>query len=219
MKLSRFNLKMQWFKTGIRELESVDWAYFLDEYGKLVKKTDRVLEIGASHIARTKQLAASCAELTGLEIMPERKPDDFGNVRFKTGNWEKLSGIFEPESFDMVLSSHVIEHVEHDVMAMKELYKTLKPGGAAIITTPNIMRMAAVIEKLFKGPKIFPWFEHMREYDEPGLIRLIKEAGFIKYEIIPIAFGITGWKLFIYIEPVPQKLRKYCCFWMVKLFK
>src|SRR5208283_5428564 len=173
MKIANTEFSIKWLETGIREADSIDWAVTLGLYKKFVKKSHEVLEIGASHLVRTKQLAQECSKLTGLEILPERMPSDFDNAKFVLGNWEKLSEVFEPESFDIILASHVIEHVEYDRKAVEELYKVLKKGGVAIISTPNRKRLVARIGDFFNGKKKFPWHEHFREYTEKDLINLI----------------------------------------------
>jgi SAM-dependent methyltransferase len=43
---------------------------------------------------------------------------------------------FEDESFDAVLCLHVLEHVEDDRRAMRELRRILRPGGWAIAMVP-----------------------------------------------------------------------------------
>ena len=48
-----------------------------------------------------------------------------------------LSAHFEPDSFDIINVSHVIEHVPHPRQLFSELAKVLKPGGTLIIKTPN----------------------------------------------------------------------------------
>lgn len=43
---------------------------------------------------------------------------------------------FEDNSFDCVLCNHVLEHVDNDRLAMKEILRVLKPGGWAILQVP-----------------------------------------------------------------------------------
>ncbi len=43
---------------------------------------------------------------------------------------------FEDQSYDIVLCNHVLEHVEDDAQAMREIYRVLKPGGWAIMQVP-----------------------------------------------------------------------------------
>jgi 2-polyprenyl-3-methyl-5-hydroxy-6-metoxy-1,4-benzoquinol methylase len=40
---------------------------------------------------------------------------------------------FPEASFDVIICNHVLEHVLDDAKAMSELYRTLKPGGWAIL--------------------------------------------------------------------------------------
>jgi len=43
---------------------------------------------------------------------------------------------FKDNSFDALLCNHVLEHVEDDLKAMRELFRVLKPKGWAIVQTP-----------------------------------------------------------------------------------
>lgn len=54
---------------------------------------------------------------------------------------EKLTDIYEENTFDEVLSAHVIEHqLEPDSIKMlKDIHKVLKPGGKAIIEGPDFL--------------------------------------------------------------------------------
>jgi SAM-dependent methyltransferase len=42
----------------------------------------------------------------------------------------------ESESVDLVICSHVLEHVQDDAKAMRELKRVLRPGGTALIMFP-----------------------------------------------------------------------------------
>lgn len=43
---------------------------------------------------------------------------------------------FEENSFDVIFCNHVLEHVNDDIKAMKEMRRVLKPGGWAILQVP-----------------------------------------------------------------------------------
>jgi SAM-dependent methyltransferase len=43
---------------------------------------------------------------------------------------------FEDNRFDVVLCSHVLEHIVDDQKAMRELFRVLKPGGWVLIQSP-----------------------------------------------------------------------------------
>lgn len=44
--------------------------------------------------------------------------------------------VFEDNKFDVIICCHVLEHVNDDAKAMRELFRVLKPGGWAIIQAP-----------------------------------------------------------------------------------
>lgn len=44
---------------------------------------------------------------------------------------------FEDGSFDVVFCNHVMEHVEDDIKAMSEIHRVLKPGGWALMQSPQ----------------------------------------------------------------------------------
>lgn len=40
------------------------------------------------------------------------------------------------ETYDVVIANHVLEHIDDDRAAMRELFRVLRPGGIALLTTP-----------------------------------------------------------------------------------
>lgn len=191
----------------------------VESFSSFSNSSSRVLEIGASDIERTRQLSELCGELTGLEYMPDRKPKNFGNVNYVLGDCHELSKIFAPASFDVVLANHVIEHLRDDLAAMNEIYQVLKPGGFALLATPNRKRLTRVVIEFFTGKRDFSYKEHAREYAEKDLIELVRHSSFNSYQIIPRFFGVYGGPIRFYSEKVPKKLRKFANFWEIHLFK
>ncbi len=53
---------------------------------------------------------------------------------------------FEDNTFDIILCSHVLEHIPEDRKAMQELFRTLKPGGFALPQVPISYRLEHTIE-------------------------------------------------------------------------
>jgi SAM-dependent methyltransferase len=49
-------------------------------------------------------------------------------------------------SFDVILCSHVLEHVEDDGAAMAELHRVLAPGGFALVLVPLDLEREATLE-------------------------------------------------------------------------
>jgi SAM-dependent methyltransferase len=85
-------------------------------------------------------------------------------------------------SFDVVLCSHVLEHVRDDRRAMSELRRVLRPGGYAILLVPLDVTRAETLE----DPSIVTAEARAREYWQADHLRLygrdfkdrLEEAGF-----------------------------------------
>lgn len=56
------------------------------------------------------------------------------NISFIQNN---LYDIDYEEEFDVITSFETIEHIENDSLALRKLYKALKPDGILMISTPN----------------------------------------------------------------------------------
>ena len=76
---------------------------------------------------------------------------------------------FDQGSFDCVLCNHVIEHVEDDLLAVKEMLRVLKPGGWAIIQVPFF---EPVPEHTFEDPSITSDSERFKKYGQKDHLRL-----------------------------------------------
>lgn len=75
-------------------------------------------------------------------------------------------------SFDVVVCSEVIEHIEDDRQTLQFLISLLKPGGSLILTVPS-------------GPisKFDKFIGHSRHYSKRHLESLLGESGFINIEV------------------------------------
>ncbi len=93
-----------------------------------------------------------------------------------------LSAQLQPDSFDLILCSHVLEHVPDDRTAMKELFRVLAPGGMAILMVPIALERATTDEDPsvidpHERIKRFGQFDHVRLYGRDYVDRL-RAAGF-----------------------------------------
>lgn len=85
-------------------------------------------------------------------------------------------------SFDAVLCSHVLEHVNDDRRAMREIRRVLRPGGWAILMSPIDGRRTTTLEDpSITTPadrhRVFGQSDHVRLYGHDFATRLA-EAGF-----------------------------------------
>ncbi len=95
-------------------------------------------------------------------------------------------------SFEMVICNHLLEHVESDRQALKELYRILRPGGWGVILSPVDYTLATTFEDdTITDPaertRIFGQYDHLRVYGRDYDDRL-REAGF---EVERIAFAAS----------------------------
>jgi SAM-dependent methyltransferase len=58
---------------------------------------------------------------------------------------------YEDATFDVVCSLEVIEHVEDQFAFTRELNRVLRPGGIAIISTPNVLNLNSRLRFLHSG--------------------------------------------------------------------
>lgn len=94
---------------------------------------------------------------------------------------QNLEGI-DDAAYDLIICSHVLEHVDHDKAALKELYRVLKYGGEALILVPLDLKRGWFDEELGLSPhenwKRFGQGDHVRRYTHVEIIKRIREAGF-----------------------------------------
>lgn len=97
-------------------------------------------------------LELGCGEGRGVEILTDSATSYLGldkieevikNLQAKYPDHQFESSVFPPlklpdNSFDTVVSFQVIEHIKKDQEYLSEIHRILKPGGKAILSTPNI---------------------------------------------------------------------------------
>ena len=93
----------------------------------------------------------------------------------------------EDESFDAIICNHIMEHVEDDRKALKELYRIMRRGGWGVILSPvELEREKTFEDDTITDPaertRIFGQYDHRRIYGRDYAARL-REAGFEVYDI------------------------------------
>ena len=84
---------------------------------------------------------------------------------------------FPPETFDVVVMSEVLEHLDDSNLdgAFREVRRTLKPDGFLLTTTPyreNLRDNRVVCPCC---GKVFHRMGHVRSFDKPGLTELLTQ--------------------------------------------
>lgn len=127
---------------------------------------------------------------SGVQDVIVHKTGELIPIRFKEFNIERDRFPYADDSFDAVLCCEIIEHLLLDpVHALTEIRRVLAPGGALVLTTPNVARLENVC-KLVEGVNIYdpysgygPYGRHNREYTKHDLHRLLTVNGFTIEEL------------------------------------
>lgn len=135
----------------------------------------KMLELGCGE-GRGIELLAPLAEqytaIDKIESVIEKLKLNYPSYRFESGHFPPIP--FPDNSFDTIVTFQVIEHIQDDELFVKEIQRILRPGGTALITTPNI-KMTLTRN---------PW--HIREYTAEQLTALCKKY-FDKVEMKGVA--------------------------------
>ena len=128
-------------------------------------------------------------KLKVLHVAPEhcflKRFTHLPNLEYITGDIESpLATIkmdiheipFPENSFDVVFCNHVLEHVDNDIMACKEINRVLKPDGWGIIQSPVYDMETTLEDNSITDPKererVFGQRDHVRKYGKDYARRL-----------------------------------------------
>jgi len=194
------NLKDDWgkvweradmFEINENEPALIKVSAILSKY----KKGSRVLDAGSGLGQWIFYCQKKCFDSYGIEIVPkavERCKEYSKRVKleakFLAGDVRNMP--FAGNFFDVILSFGTIEHFPETYQAIREYYRTIKPGGTCFITTPNIYSARTFITrpilKVLKSPKLgYQGYE--KSFSPKELAEMMSKAGFkeIKYGILP----------------------------------
>jgi len=128
---------------------------------------------------------------------------------------EKL--LFESESFDAILASHILEHVDSPLNLLKEIARVAKKEAIVAIAVPKEYSLMTII---------YPYFdnrgEHLYSFSPNGIRALLDEVGLSTIKMIP-DFSIIDPKKFwltYFFEPlyyIPMRFisRIYWAYWVI----
>lgn len=136
-----------------------------------------VLEVGCGEgrgVGLLMQQAGSFTAVDKLQDVVAGLQAKYPSGRFLSMNIPPLQELGD-NAYDSIVSFQVIEHIKDDLLFLKEIHRVLKPGGLALLTTPN--RSMSLSRN--------PW--HIREY-LPQQLKDLAGSVFARVELK----GITG---------------------------
>ena len=194
-----------------------DWGYersfFLDNEHRYTKM-HRLLRDALGDLAGKRILDLGCCrglllerfrrypgiELVGLELDPEEIEQARGRglepVREQINRFEDGRMVarlpFEDGSADAVLAGEILEHIVDTEGFLREIVRVLAPGGAAVLSTPNILwwkHRAALLAGRYPDALEYRVqygedFGHVRLFGPDQLRALLEEVGFAGVRVL-----------------------------------
>lgn len=90
---------------------------------------------------------------------------------------------FADESFDAAVCGEVLEHLDDDAGAARELRRVLAPGGILVASVPANPHRYDWVDR---------WAGHRRRYTSGDLQTLLRDAGFADVRVTSWGFPVTG---------------------------
>jgi SAM-dependent methyltransferase len=145
------------------------------------KKSTKILEIGCGLGYLTYSLLKTGYDIIGLDISKtavKRANENFGNHYICADLFEYSQ--LHPESFNVIILTEVIEHVNNPFFFIKSIIRLLKPGGRAIITTPNKSFYYKEIVWATELPPVHYWWFSEESFDHIA-IRMNLTVDFLSF--------------------------------------
>jgi SAM-dependent methyltransferase len=103
---------------------------------------------------------------------------DRGFASYRSASFPEFDLCDEPlaESFDLIIAEQVFEHVLWPYRAARNVWKMLRPGGVAVLTTPFLLR-------------VHDYPVDCSRWTEIGIKHLLAEGGFDPGEVVTGSWG------------------------------
>lgn len=140
-------------------------------------KENNALHGNLLHFSPSRSLYRNFKKLNSINYYSSDFADEFiADYHFDITKIE-----MDTDFFDTIICYHILEHIEEDTQAMKELFRVLKPSGKCYIQTPykdgDIYEDERIITKEGRL-KAFGQDDHVRIYSVEGLKKRLEICGF-----------------------------------------
>lgn len=159
----------------------------LDRFEKY-RKTNRILDVGCGIGYFLEEAKKRNWEVYGTEYT------DVAVEICKNKGISMQNGVLDPshydmESFDVITSFEVIEHINNPKEELASFYRLLRKGGAVYVTTPNFNSLLRYRLKETYDMICYP--EHLSYYTPKTLRHVFRKAGFASGKIETTGISLT----------------------------
>ncbi len=155
------------------------------------RKNNRILDLGCGY-----GNFLNVAKSQGWEVFGTEFSDRAISICESKGIKVKKAGFsvenFEPDFFDIITASEVIEHLENPCISISNVIKGLREGGAIYLTTPNFNSLL----RFRLGPKynIISHPEHLSYFSKKSLNHCLKKNSLKKVFLKSHGLSVTRLK-------------------------
>jgi 2-polyprenyl-3-methyl-5-hydroxy-6-metoxy-1,4-benzoquinol methylase len=201
-----------WIDEGIWEMMEASTVNLVRKYSTRVRsqgESPRILDVGVGLgrlLTRIQKALGSGAELHGMDIsLNYLKVAKQQHPRVVLAKIEDMP--YQPQSFDIVTCTDVLEHVLDLNHAISRILSVIKPGGYLIVRVPNKEDLSPYLKETY------PYgLAHLRAFDEWSARLLFEKVmGVRVLEVVPTD-AIPSKSLCKYNLPLPMFRDALCVF-------
>jgi glycosyltransferase involved in cell wall biosynthesis len=144
---------------------------------------------GGRRNVEVRQWDVTLSSLQTTDHRPQTTEQNAGSTRLKSNVYGQTTMVSPPSplSVDSILCSNVLEHIENEQAALRNMHAVLKPGGRLVLVVPAGTWLHGSMDVVLG---------HYRRYSKKSLIALLSSRGFEVETVFSMNKpGVLGWWL------------------------